>query len=1065
MNRSFLALFLSVVWLCASSPGTAESVDPDSILAKYGSTIRQIQTPSDLDMAVQTMSGEYGLTKDLMSFITDFSGGAYTTQIETIMNMPVQKWNPNAGPGWGMYEIQNVKTIVTKYESVPVTQRISSGMSTVGKCLTAYSIMQDCLAAYRGDDRAKLSAVAKMTGVTRDWLIGQIGSKSLSVAMFGVEVINYALNSFISYAFSEHETYWWQAYVATMEAKYPHPLEWAQLAEREGMEAVERRLMEFWDNAEINASEYLLDGKRLPPSWGNVTGDLLQRYRKGFAARYYTDYIHTTLKTYFSLKAEQALNEVSAQYTQSAGQVSEIARDMATLKAALESMPEDVEEMEEDGDVEAMMSRIEEISGQVAAGAATIKSSTAPMIPRLESCLGILRGRSGEMEGLRSEATAWKGEMDALLGRDLNLGELTSRAQKLGTTVATARGEAEKQALTACEEALIIKESGGDNLVRVQHIPKLDVAVRLTEFNAKLARQNFKVMKQQLDGVKAWSDELSSLEGKRDEILSRLPADSECLSLDQDSQEVVGTVMAQLEELVSLNQEAVGIAGTVRAYYEQGTQTDATGIKKAFAKIKDKTQGMFRKNKVNQHTEEITAQVELARADGERLQAAVASYQSAVSLMEGQLQGVRNILDDVPQDSAALQGFQDLQALVSATELFVEPAESAAEQAKVCQDAVQGEGDSDEDEDSSEDESVEPEEDSGDDGSAEGWVSVGSTQVIEVNPTDPDGSDPLPDSGGTYDPDTNRWIQKAQSDFASCRFQDALQSANNASTISPDHPWLQANLTVIQTNAQKQQQALSILNGVQNQLSQGNLSVTQLQNIRETLNMAASIAPNCMVDDINRINDNISSQIADARSRDQQQTAAAMGDLLRTFTSAMATVTQTTGGATGGGGYAPGTTSTRPQTGASTDPCESKYHYPSAWSDAPICDCPGYTWKQNKCVSTGGGGGGTVAGSTGSTGSGSSQQQGDVCEISVSGAPPETTYWALFSYRSIYWHAHRYHYVVKAMQPGRTPQSELVSACSDCKPEDMKVIDTGTKEAMRSKANQLCPNPLQVHVY
>jgi hypothetical protein len=215
---------------------------------------------------------------------------------------------------------------------------VTEYMKTIGKGLTYLSLASDIKDAIAGDDEAKLKSVAGTFKLVLEWLTADF--PGVGMAGLGVSFLEYALNKFMSTAQAQYEEYWWTAYSRYLENRYPSfARDWIPLAEQEGgQQALERRLNEFWDKPEDNAILYY--GKA---SW-QTPPDLAARTLKDkFAALYYRDRLHATLKAYFERKAAERAREAVNHVLAEAGKLANLIKDLDALKQLIDWATKEME--------------------------------------------------------------------------------------------------------------------------------------------------------------------------------------------------------------------------------------------------------------------------------------------------------------------------------------------------------------------------------------------------------------------------------------------------------------------------------------------------------------------------------------------------------------------------------------------------------------------------------------------------------------------------------------------------------------------------------------------------
>ena len=303
--------------------------DLDAVWDQYRAEIEKIQNEENAKNFIFTHAkNEFGLTENIMSFLVDLNGGAFTEQIDFLMNVPVQKWNPNIGSGgWGAYELRNVQTLVKKNVTTAF-HNVSSYADKIGKGLKYYGLCSSIIQAINGDDGAKLKSVHTTFEIVLGWMTSDF--PNMNVAMLSVGFINYALDKFISTTLGEYNEYWWNKYSEYLSTKYPGFVQNWALPSMQGDVGtfLESRLSEFWDSAEqfdqgaplYRNSEYAKN-----------------MYGPSFAARYYNEYLHKNLLAWAQRNAE--LEEVIAwrESERNARELNKLIEEIKILMAAIEA--------------------------------------------------------------------------------------------------------------------------------------------------------------------------------------------------------------------------------------------------------------------------------------------------------------------------------------------------------------------------------------------------------------------------------------------------------------------------------------------------------------------------------------------------------------------------------------------------------------------------------------------------------------------------------------------------------------------------------------------------------
>lgn len=298
-------VLLPLAVLTATAAG--QEFDPDRAL-RDPAFAEALKTIADEQSAAKAFEQHglraYDLSNQLMGFLHKLAGGEYVEQIERLMDVPVQQWNPNRG--WtGSYDIVKVKQIVQQNRSSSLFGSVNDAMGHVATALSCIQVGRDIAAGIQGDDAAKLKALHGTYNVLVGWWIKELSWQTLGTAMMGVAFLGSALGDFQAAAQQHYEDYWWIAYSNYLEATYPKLVtgdaSWAAVARTEGHDGIRRRLDEFWDDPYTHAATHHgRAGIQTAPALADRT------LRHKFAAAYYTHRLHASLKTYFRLEAEKA---------------------------------------------------------------------------------------------------------------------------------------------------------------------------------------------------------------------------------------------------------------------------------------------------------------------------------------------------------------------------------------------------------------------------------------------------------------------------------------------------------------------------------------------------------------------------------------------------------------------------------------------------------------------------------------------------------------------------------------------------------------------------------------
>lgn len=334
--------------LTAAAPGrAADNFDPDQFLrnASVKAELAKIASDDQAQALVRThIVTAAGHTNTLYSFAQALAGGDYTEQIATIMEVPTQQWNFSRGMQ-GSYDIVNVKQMVQQNKTASLFGSVKENMSYLATALSVYSICNDAIAGFNGDSASQLKAVKGTYDLVSGYWAQRIGWDSLGTAMLGVGVISYALDSFIAQTMGTYTDFWWQAYTAYLDKKYPNQVtganSWAAVYKNGGEAALDHRLMEFWDDALLNAADYY---KNPPPNSNSLYA--YNQFSKKFAAQYYHERLHPTMKTYFQNQAEIAAARAEIAASNAHALMLANLKDLAALQAAIQDAANNKGEMD-----------------------------------------------------------------------------------------------------------------------------------------------------------------------------------------------------------------------------------------------------------------------------------------------------------------------------------------------------------------------------------------------------------------------------------------------------------------------------------------------------------------------------------------------------------------------------------------------------------------------------------------------------------------------------------------------------------------------------------------------
>ena len=308
MTRSAVFFIAALLTLPMVGPVVAKNKSKNSaeVLAKkFEKELQAMQKSQTAKTSLYNHLGKsFGMTKNMFGFINDLSSGHYTAETLFVLDKKNHKF---FGPDFTKRFAPFEKQLIGIKAKQP-TYDINKGLGHISNALTIFNIGGHIINALSGDNSAKLNAVTASANAQMGWMAGKYGTRSLSIAMAGVSFLDYALNEFISAQYEQYSVYWWQAYSRYLNRHYKKvvtgPNSWAALIEKGGHAAVEVRLYEFWNDPLVNAATEYRD-----PSPFQRNALAAATFKKPFAARYYKEYLHPTLRTYFQKKALEAKNE------------------------------------------------------------------------------------------------------------------------------------------------------------------------------------------------------------------------------------------------------------------------------------------------------------------------------------------------------------------------------------------------------------------------------------------------------------------------------------------------------------------------------------------------------------------------------------------------------------------------------------------------------------------------------------------------------------------------------------------------------------------------------------
>jgi len=329
-GRTALITLLLLLLTTVFSPGASSPPQIREFVEGHSGEILRIDSEEALKNYLLThLLTNYRETADMVEFTDALTSGVYSREVKYILKEKILETAIDART---LKSTDRLKVHLARVgQAQPLTVNINDSMKKIGYGVTAAMLATQVYRAFLGSDDAKREAVATAFSAELDWLVTRVGSASLSVSMGSVHFLDYALKKFITAQYDQYNEFWWNAYSAYYNQQYRSivkgPGSWASLAEVSGGQGIEKRLGEFWKNPLGNAAMYYKN-----PSPFQRDALAAAKFRKPFAARYYHDYLKSTLDTHFSRKveAEKEANLKAAE--EELKKLTAFLEDMNTLK-------------------------------------------------------------------------------------------------------------------------------------------------------------------------------------------------------------------------------------------------------------------------------------------------------------------------------------------------------------------------------------------------------------------------------------------------------------------------------------------------------------------------------------------------------------------------------------------------------------------------------------------------------------------------------------------------------------------------------------------------------------
>jgi len=340
MLRRALLIFLSLTLWTVGAAADEPIGSLETFIATHRAEILKLDRDEAISKYFAThLLGTYGDVANLVGFADALTQGVYLKEIDYLLKEKILEVRIDAR---SLTSVDKIRGHLTRIRQArPLTVNINSAMTQIGYGVTAATIASQAYSAFQGDDAAKRASVATAIGAEMGWLIGKIGSTALSVSMAGVQFMDYALKKFITAQYDQYNEFWWNTYAAYHHRQHSALVtgagSWAALIEKEGPDAVTRRLNSFWQNPLENAAIHYKT-----PSPFQRDALAAADMQAPFAGRYYNDYLKTTLETYFQRKAEEAYQTQVQAAEATYRQLVPFVEEMQVIKTLITSVREEM---------------------------------------------------------------------------------------------------------------------------------------------------------------------------------------------------------------------------------------------------------------------------------------------------------------------------------------------------------------------------------------------------------------------------------------------------------------------------------------------------------------------------------------------------------------------------------------------------------------------------------------------------------------------------------------------------------------------------------------------------
>jgi hypothetical protein len=336
MLKKIIFLFLALVWGAGDVAAAQPTVSIQDIMANYQDEILKINREEELKTFFTShLLGNYGDIANVVGFTDALTAGVYLKEVNYLLKEKILETHIDA---LSLKSVDKIRAHLTRIKQAqPLTTNINADMTKIGYYVTAATLATQAYRAFLGDEAAKREAIATSVSAEIGWIVNKIGSTSLSVSMAGVQFIDYALRKFITAQYDQYNDFWWNAYAAYYNQKYPSLVtgssSWAALIATADPQAVERRLDEFWQDPLENAAIYYKT-----PSPFQRDALAMAQFRQPFAGSYYNTYLKPTLETYFGRQAEAEYTARRQDAEKSYKELVVFIEEMRVLKKVIEEV-------------------------------------------------------------------------------------------------------------------------------------------------------------------------------------------------------------------------------------------------------------------------------------------------------------------------------------------------------------------------------------------------------------------------------------------------------------------------------------------------------------------------------------------------------------------------------------------------------------------------------------------------------------------------------------------------------------------------------------------------------